>query len=145
MSTSTDFYIAGLDAKIAWLETRMEALELGPTRRARWCWRDAPSRNTDALWLELTAWVDWLTDRYGLDEILPPCWNSHAAMVEELTALYAGWHAAYLDIEARNFDPLAWHEALSRTMSRVRDWNRQGCRADAHREDPMPLRAIESR
>ena len=64
-------------------------------------------------------------------------------MVEELTALYAGWYTAYLDIDARGFDPLAWHEALNRTLNRVREWNRQGCRSDAHREDPAALVRVE--
>lgn len=143
MSTTTDIHVAGLDAKLDWLSARIDSLEIGPVRPGRWCWRDARPGNVDALWLELTAWVDWLRTRYGLDELLPPCWSSHSAMVEELTALYAGWLAAYVDIDARGFDPLAWHEALSRTLARVREWNRQGCRPDAHREDPAVLRPVE--
>jgi len=64
-------------------------------------------------------------------------------MVEEWSALYAGWQAAYVDIDARGFDPLAWHEALSRALARTREGNRQGCRPDAHRLDPAVLRPVE--
>ena len=48
----------------------------------------------------------------------------------------------YQDIDARGFDPLAWHVAFARTLSRVREWNRQGCRSDAHREDQAALRPV---
>lgn len=137
MTDSTDARVAGLDAKLDWLTTRVDALEVGPIRPGRWCWREARPIAVDKLWEELTDWVDWLIGRYGLDEVLPPCWMRHGAMVEELTALYAGWHTAYMDIDARGFDPLAWHEALDRTVRRVKEWNRQGCRSDAHREDPV--------
>lgn len=143
MSTSTDTRVAGLDAKIDWISARVDALEIGPMRPGRWCWRNARAVTVDALWEELRAWVDWLITRYVLDEQIPPCWSRHGAMIEEFTALYAGWYTAYLDIDARGFDPLAWHEALARTLSRVREWNRQGCRSDAHREDPAPLAPVE--
>jgi hypothetical protein len=143
MSTSTDTRVAGLDAKIEWISARVDALEIGPMRPGRWCWRNARAITVDALWEELTDWVDWLNTRYILDELIPPCWMRHGAMVEELTALYAGWYTAYLDIDARGFDPLAWHEALARSLSRVREWNRQGCRSDAHREDPASLVRVE--
>jgi hypothetical protein len=143
MSTSTDTRVAGLDAKIEWISARVDALEIGPMRPGRWCWRNARAITVDALWEELTDWVDWLSTRYILDELIPPCWMGHGAMVEELTALYAGWYTAYLDIDARGFDPLAWHEALVRLLGRVREWNRQGCRSDAHREDPAALVRVE--
>jgi hypothetical protein len=139
-STSADTRVAGLDAKLEWLCARIDSLEIGPIRPGRWCWREARPATTETMWQELTAWVDWLNSRYVLDEQIPPCWTRHGAMIEELTALYAGWNAAYIDIDARGFDPLAWHEALARTLSRVREWNRQGCRSDAHREDPAALR-----
>ena len=143
MHTDTDERVAGLDAKLDWLSTRIDALEINPIRPGRWCWREARPGIVDELWTELSAWVDWLDLRYGLDELLPPCWSQHGAMVEELTALYAGWQAAYIDIDARGFDPLAWHEALGRTLARVREWNRQGCRVDAHRDDAVTLRPVE--
>jgi hypothetical protein len=143
MSTSSDIRVAALDAKIEWISGRVDALEISPMRPGRWCWRNARTITVEALWEELTEWVDWLITRYCLDELIPPCWIRHGAMVEEFTALYAGWYTAYLDIDARGFDPLAWHEALARTMHRVREWNRQGCRSDAHREDPAALVRVE--
>lgn len=94
MTTSTETRVAGLDAKLDWLSARIDALEVGPISPRRWCWRGAGPAIVEALWQELTIWVDWLIARYGLDELLPPCWIRHGAMVEELTALYAGWYTA---------------------------------------------------
>lgn len=145
MTTNTDARVAALDARVDWLTGRIDDLEMGPIRPGRWCWREARPVAVEALWQELTAWVDWLLARYGLDELIPPCWIRHGAMVEELTALYAGWYAAYMDIDARGFDPLAWHEALDRTVRRVHEWNRQGCRIGAHREDARPTPVTEVR
>ncbi len=39
MTTSTDTRVAGLDAKLDWISARVDALEVGPIRPGRWCWR----------------------------------------------------------------------------------------------------------
>jgi hypothetical protein len=142
MTLSLDEQMAGIDARMDWFASRIDALEVGPVRPTRWCWKMLGEQATGATWSELREWVDWLTTRYNLDEVVPPCWWSHDAMIEELTALYAGWHAAYMDFDARGFDPLAWHEALDRSLVRVQRWNRQGCRPESHRDDPPTLRVV---
>lgn len=135
--------MAAFDAQLDWLATRMDSIEVGPTVPGRWSWRDASPQGAECLWLALTPWVDWLVDRYGLGELVPSCWNRHSAMVEELTALCAAWNAAYVEPDARGFDPLYWHDGLDRMLARLREWDRQSCRDGSHREDnPAPLRQV---
>jgi len=91
-------------------------------------------------WATLIGWVDWLANRYGLAETLPGCWYRHGALVEELTALRSGWHAAYTDPRARPSEPALWHDLLARSLTRIRDWDRQGGAAGTHRDDqPLPV------
>ena len=136
--------LAGFDAQIDWLASRMDSLEVGPVVPGRWSWRGLRPEAAEALLVELTAWVDWLVDRYDISELVPSCWNRHGAMVEELTALCAAWHAAYVDIDARGFDPLYWHDGLDRMLARLREWDRGGCRDGVHREPAIPLRQVPS-
>jgi hypothetical protein len=45
---------------------------------------------------EALDWIAWLVDRYSLDpRIVPPCWDRHGALVEELSALRTAWLASY--------------------------------------------------
>lgn len=135
--------LAAFDAQMDWLASRMDSLDIGPVVPGRWSWRTASPEAAEALRADLTAWVVWLVERYGVGELVPACWYRHGAMVEELTALYAAWNAAYVDIEARGFDPLYWHDGFDRALARLREWDRQGCRDGAHRDDnPVPLRQV---
>jgi hypothetical protein len=83
----------------------------------------------------LTGWVDWLVDRYNLDDTLPGCWYRHGPMVDELDALRASWVAAYLDTAARPTDSAYWLDLLHRTLDRIADWDRYGCAAGTHHDD----------
>ncbi|MHB8451407.1 MAG: hypothetical protein ACYDAQ_13290 [Mycobacteriales bacterium] len=85
----------------------------------------------------------WLVPRYGLEETIAGCWHRHPGMVEELTALYAGWRAAYHgeDLTSTGWDPLGWHEALGHALPRLRAADRQGCLAGTHRPD-LPAPAV---
>lgn len=131
--------LAAFDAQLDWLASRMDSLEVGPVAPGRWLWRGARPEAAEQLWGELTAWVDWLVDRYDVSELLPACWQRHDPMVEELTALYAAWNAAYIEADARGFDPLYWHDGLDRSLARLREWDRQGCRDGALRDDSRAL------
>lgn len=105
-----------------------------------WCWSSLTGEEAALAWATLIGWVDWLTTRYGLGEVLPACWYRHGAVVEELTALRSAWNAAYADPRARPSEPALWHDLLARALARVRDWDRQGCAAGTHRDDePLPL------
>lgn len=98
------------------LLARVESLEdgdldgsPGPARVTRWCWRDIGPLGEEALWKELTDWVGWIRHRYPLARRIPGCWAEHPEVVEELTALWLAWQAAYVEAEA----PLTaaeWHD-----------------------------------
>jgi hypothetical protein len=100
-----------------------------------WCWSTLTGEEAALAWATLIGWVDWLTTRYGLSEVVPGCWYRHGVLVEELTALRAAWNAAYTDPRARPSEPALWHDLLARALSRIRDWDRQGCAGGIHRDD----------
>jgi hypothetical protein len=79
-----------------------------------------------------TAWVDWLRRHYGLEDEVPDCWSEHRSIREELLALRLAHAAAYDDADARPTDPLLWHDALTRVVQRIREWDKQRCRSRGH-------------
>jgi len=95
----------------------------------------AHSPRDEALLLEeLDLWVDWLVDRYGLDQrTVPGCWHEHPELIEELSALHLAWEAAF-STSADPTDALRWHEHFDAARTRLSDWvARTGCRPAAHR------------
>jgi hypothetical protein len=106
-------------------------------------WRTLTPTEAARAWESLTGWVDWLINRYQLDDTLPSCWYRHEPMVDELDALRAAWTAAYLDAAARPTEPAYWLDMLHRSLERLRDWDRYGCAAGTHHDDssqPSQLR-----
>jgi hypothetical protein len=98
----------------------------------------SPARAAEA-WTALIEWVDELVERYALDETIPACWYAHGAMVEELHALHLAWLGAYTGRSGQPTDRAYWHELFARCLARIREWNRHGCAAGAHRgDDPVP-------
>lgn len=77
---------------------------------------------------QLSTWVDWLTNRYQLDQrTIPPCWTNHGELVEELSALRTAWLSSYA-LTAPGGAPLAWHEAFAQSRTRMQDSvARSGC------------------
>jgi hypothetical protein len=102
-------------------------------------WRDMPEDEQAKIWPLLRDWVDWLRRRYALDtKTLPWCWHRHGAATEELTALWTAWQGASAP-DADPGMPLAWHDALARTLPRVREWSaRTGCTPAEHHDDITP-------
>jgi hypothetical protein len=98
-------------------------------------WRTLTPTEAAHAWDTLTGWVDWLVNRYSLDDTLPACWYRHGPMVDELDALRASWVAAYLDPAARPTDSAYWLDLLHRTLDRIGDWDRYGCAAGTHHDD----------
>jgi hypothetical protein len=99
------------------LIARVEALEdadLAPTglghRVASWCWRHIGPLGEEALWKELTDWVGWIRHRYPLARRIPACWAEHPEVVEELTALWLAWQAAYVDTDGSLTAAAEWHD-----------------------------------
>jgi hypothetical protein len=101
-------------------------------------WQTLTRDQAAVAWATLIDWVDWLIERYSLDEAVPECWYRHGAIVEELDALRAAWAAAYLDARARPADAAFWHDLFDRALVRLRAWDRYGCIAGTHRDDGTP-------
>ena len=80
----------------------------------------------------LATWVSWLIEHYGLGEAIPACWEQHPPIVEELKALNVAWVGANDPIDGRPPDALLWHEALQRSIGRIREWDRTKCRTRGH-------------
>jgi hypothetical protein len=98
-------------------------------------WHTLTTGEAGGAWDTLTGWVDWLIDRYVLEDTIPACWYRHGAMTDELDALRAAWTAAYLDPNPRPIDAAFWHDLLDRTLTRLRTWDRYGCSAGTHHDD----------
>jgi hypothetical protein len=103
-------------------------------------WRDLDRDAAAHVWAWLIDWVGWLVHRYEIAEEIPACWYRHGPLIEELTALAAGWHTAY-DDNARGDEPLIWHERLARARARLRDWDDfTRCRNGEHTDHTLDLR-----
>jgi hypothetical protein len=114
------------------------AASTAPTSGVAHVWRTLTPTEAAHAWDSLTGWVDWLVDRYSLDDTLPGCWYRHGPMVDELDALRASWVAAYLEPAARPTDSAYWLDLLHRTLDRIVDWDRYGCAAGTHHDDSSP-------
>lgn len=122
--------------------TLATAAASGPAARptAAHVWHTLTGLEAAQAWTTLCTWVDWLTDRYALDDTIPACWYRHGALVDELDALRAAWTSAYLNPQAAPGDAANWLELLGRTVIRIREWDRYGCAAGTHHDDPPSTR-----
>ena len=82
-------------------------------------WTDLPASTAGSAWSGLRDWTDWLTARHQVREVPRGCWWRHGFVVEELTALWWAWQAAYAE-DADPSSPLAWLEHLDRARERLR-------------------------
>ena len=107
---------------------------------AAYCWRYASPAQKKRLWGQLREWVDWVNGRYFSTswESIRPCWFRHPAVVEELTALWAAWEAAYRapDDGGEGFSDAAlwWHEKLHTVVLRL--WDKQFAECKAGHQEP---------
>jgi hypothetical protein len=103
------------------------------------CWKILTETSATREWAALDEWVRWLVARYALSpRTVPPCWDRHGALIEELSALRTGWLSAYCP-DAPGNAPLDWHAMLAATRGRTEDAiDRVGCTKDDHREDRTP-------
>lgn len=78
---------------------------------SRWAWQHADPEQAAWLWAGLVPWVRWASDRYPTAlRDLPPCWHLHSDAVEELTALWASWRAAFHGDDLARDDMIYWHD-----------------------------------
>lgn len=99
-----------------------------------WTWRELDADQARATWTALNSFVDWLVRRYDLADVIPHCWYRHGALIEELSALWASWTAAYLDPGAEPAAPIVWHERFAASRERISCWDRMACAPRGHRE-----------
>lgn len=138
-----------LGERVDWLLEQF-ATQAPPPRLAPWRWQSLEAGQARTAWAELIGFVDWLVERYRLEESVPPCWYRHGALVEELSALRLAWLGAYTAGLCKPTDAAVWHDLLARVRVRVRirDWDRQGCAGGTHRADvalPLPPGALTAR
>lgn len=75
-----------------------------------WSWRTIGPNAQNELLNELRHWVRWIRQRYPLAKTIPSCWEDHPEAVEELTALWLAWQAAYEEREASLTAAAEWHD-----------------------------------
>ena len=110
-----------------------------PVAYVPYCWRHVSAAEARGLWVRLREWVDWVNGRYFSSswESIRPCWFRHPAAVEELTALWAAWEAAYRSSdEGEGFSDAAlwWHEKLHTVVHRL--WDEQFAECKAGHQEP---------
>jgi hypothetical protein len=83
----------------------------GAERPSIWVWDQLTAERSRSQWAGLVPWVRWLIMRYprALREF-PPCWHLHPDAIEELTALWAAWRAAYHHGDDPSDDMVNWHD-----------------------------------
>jgi len=99
--------VTGLVSRLEDVESRAVSAGRTPTS---WCWRTIGPHGAEELWHQLTDWVSWIRNRYPLARKIPPCWDEHPELVEELTALWLAWQHAYEDTEAPLTAAADWHD-----------------------------------
>jgi hypothetical protein len=75
-----------------------------------WSWRNIGPNARRELSAELRQWVRWIRGRYPLAKQIPICWEDHPEVVEELTALWLAWQAAYEERDASLTAAADWHD-----------------------------------
>lgn len=105
-----------LDQHIGHLRDRLARLEGAEQEGLRAVWPTAPATS-------LVSWVtDWLIPTFRLSGQLSS-WETHPAIVSELTALFIGYQAM-VDPEASRWDALTWHGHLRPVLERIENHRR---------------------
>lgn len=120
-------------------DAQMQETATEPGAYVPYCWRHVSASEARGLWIRLREWVDWVNGRYFASswESIRPCWFRHPAAVEELTALWAAWEAAYRSSdEGEGFSDAAlwWHEKLHTVVHRL--WEEQFAECKAGHQEP---------
>lgn len=103
-----------------------------------WDWAHMSREPAAEMWQALASFVAFLDARYAWtpDQLIPPCWAEHGALVEELTTLYWSRVNAFEGPKPTIDLAQAWHhQILPGFYQRLRGWlgDRAGeCRAGQH-------------
>lgn len=102
------------------------------------CWPKLDADAAREAWSGLREWVLWWLDRYAVKEVPRGCWWRHGMLVEELTALWLAWQAAYGE-KSDATAPLIWLEHFDRARDRIRQrLQQQGNCSNGQHADPAP-------
>lgn len=103
----------------------------------RWVWSAMEPAERRTRLRELAVWVDWLRTAFELHNKITHCWYRHSAVVEHLTALYAGWTRTYAGEQApgRELAEADWINTLHAFVPRLQ---LAACATGTH-QDPPPL------
>ncbi|WP_328928181.1 hypothetical protein OG429_29025 [Streptomyces sp. NBC_00190] len=101
----------------------------------RWVWAAMEPPERRLRMRELAGWVDWLRTTFELHNQITHCWYLHSAVVEHLTALYAGWMRTYVGEEgpARELAEADWINTLHAFTPR---FQLAACATGRHQEAP---------
>ena len=69
----------------------------GAGKHLRYRYERHPAGDAAAAHAELTRWVSWLVATYQLTDTVPPCWDRHDALAEELAGFYVAWQNVWAD------------------------------------------------
>ncbi|RNL77603.1 DUF4913 domain-containing protein [Nocardioides marmorisolisilvae] len=93
------------------VHSRLDELATGRTSVSTpWSWRTIGPNAQEELSTELRRWVRWIRARYPLAKKVPSCWEEHPEVVEELTALWVAWQAAYEERDPSLTAAAEWHD-----------------------------------
>lgn len=106
-----------------------------------WNWQELDGEQSVKLMEALNEWVTWINERYGVTDSfrIYGCWYRHSAVVEELTAVWVAWKAAYYGHKDPTNDPASWHDGTFwPMMKRIRSetWGLSNCHTE--HADPRP-------
>ncbi len=90
---------------------RDDQASTGAGKYLRFRYERHPAAAVAAAHTELTRWVSWLVATYQLTDALPPCWDRHDALAEELAGFYVTWQNVWAD-EGPYDAAVVWHEQL---------------------------------
>ncbi len=127
-------------------ESRVPPAPVKPVMEApiNW-WRLDSEERAETLGV-LLEWVPELVRRYGLtDQVVPPCWYRHEALIQELLALFQYRNQQQFLPVAPPGAPLDFHYQLQLLMQRLRGWvTMSGCNAGEHEDTRLPVWADPS-
>ncbi|MCX5409850.1 hypothetical protein OHA37_39150 [Streptomyces sp. NBC_00335] len=102
----------------------------------RWVWVAMEPQERQMRMRELGCWVDWLRTAFELHNTITHCWYRHSAVLEHLTALYAGWMRTYAGEEepGRELAEADWINTLHAFIPRLQ---LAACAAGTHQPPPL--------
>lgn len=128
MQTQLEALAAGAPAPVA--PSASDGDDGEESEYAAYCWRYASPAQKKRLWVKLREWVDWANTTLCSNkwQYIRPCWFRHPAAVEELTALWAAWEAAYRTGDAEFTDAAVYfHDRFHTVVHRLWDGEFSEC------------------